>query len=159
MNQLGARAFGNATCPAVRQTHALSDKLEHATCYGPYASGELGANITHILGSCCNATGNVSAPVEVVSDNSADGLPSTDCWYSCNATWLETQGQPDYGDAFWRLERCVRSYALSADNGTDGLLVRCYPKRSGGGGVLRPRGPSRMALCFIVWLGVVIFSA
>lgn len=80
MTQLIPRTFGNATCPATRQTSLISDN-PHAICYGPYTTGDLGANITHILGLCCNATGNTSAPIETVLDNSAIGPPVTDCCY------------------------------------------------------------------------------
>lgn len=91
-------------CPAQSEGHVSIDTTRsHAACYAAYATGDVGANFTQILGQCCNATGNVSAPVVTVHDQSRSG-----CWLTCNATWIESQGQPDYGMAFWSLEDCIR---------------------------------------------------
>lgn len=108
-------------CPAQSEGHVSIDTTRsHAACYAAYATGDVGANFTQILGQCCNATGNVSAPVVTVHDQSRSG-----CWLTCNATWIESQGQPDYGMAFWSLEDCIRQQA-GFTNTSDQIF--CYPK-------------------------------
>jgi len=113
-----ARSFGNASCPATRYTKGYTDNRQHTFCYGPYATGELGANITSRLGLCCNGTTDPSmvAPLEVVVDPLGYRLPSTgNCWFSCNATYLE--GPRALGGelaAFSDLERCLEK---PIDNG------------------------------------------
>ena len=113
-----ARSFGNDSCPATRFTKGYTDSRQHTFCYGPFATGELGVNITTRLGLCCNGTTNQSqaAPVEVVLDPLGYGLPVTgNCWFSCNATYLE--GSRAVGGelaAFSDLERCLEK---PIDNG------------------------------------------
>lgn len=84
-----ARSFGNDSCPATRFTKGYTDSRQHTFCYGPYATGEFGVNITTRLGLCCNGTTNQSqaAPVEVVLDPLRYGLPVTgNCWFSTQHT-------------------------------------------------------------------------
>jgi hypothetical protein len=74
---------------------------------------------------------------------------------TCNATWIESQGQPDYGMAFWRLEECVRQQS-GYTNTSDPIL--CYPKNDVRSRGLRTEGPSKMGLGLLVVLGFLMFS-
>jgi hypothetical protein len=155
-----ARSFGNDSCPAVMYTEVMTGQnREHHICYGPYKTGELGEKIKHILGACCNAS------VEVVSDGSAHGPPTTDCWYACNATVFD-ETAPDYGDHFWQLEQCVLASGDDYGNGSYGMPndnpynLRCYPRLEGrsGGNRAMPGGASRLGFGLLAVLAFTVLS-
>jgi hypothetical protein len=156
----------NASCPFVQRTDAYSGNTTHAACYGPYQTGELGANITAILGRCCSGTLNDTVPVPVTFEQSAAGPPATNCWYRCEAPWIENRTQPDNGRGFFQLERCIQSESMDMargfDNSTNPFQLSCYPKTSETKATADGARASRIsmwALGFVGLLVVPLFSA
>lgn len=165
-----ARNFGNDSCPATHFTKGYTDSRQHTFCYGPYATGELGANISSRLGLCCNGTDNQSqaAPVEVVLDPLSYQLPETgNCWFKCNATYLE--GERAHGGelvAFSELEHCVQRSIEGYDprylNGSEGFNpyhIFCTPRQiSDGTRNLAQHHTSKLGLGLLALITFAIVS-
>lgn len=162
-----ARTFGNDSCPATRFTKGYTDSRQHTFCYAPYATGELGANITTRLGLCCNGTANQSqaAPIEVVRDPIKYELPVTgDCWFSCNATYLE--GERAVGgelSAFSDLERCLQKPVDDGQtvwNGSEVVNpyhIVCTPRETrNGSGTLVPQGASKLGFSLLALIIIAV---
>jgi hypothetical protein len=150
----------NVSCPAVATYETTfiqpnNPTLDHTVCLGGYQTGAAGANISRVLGACCNST------VVVVQDSAlynSDHPDNGHCWYFCNVTRRDSNDKSPYD--FYKMQQCVlraeENYNYET-NRQGKYNIQCIPKRDSAAVSLslRPVSTAGFALVAVV-MGAMI---
>lgn len=155
-------------CPAVALTNGYFPIVDHIACYGPYLTGDAGANVSRALQDCSNSTAvvvrdgfyqtaaceNISTSnysVQVPDLSSTSWQNSSNCFFFANVT-REPPIYFDTGAGFAMIEQCVQHHAANEANRYN---MSCYPIShqmypSGASCTLAPGGLCMFSLGFVL---------